>query len=422
MKASLRRGSALCALAAFGLVAGCASPNRTANLAGGFDRSNIGLATRAQLAMLANRSSEAIALGERAVAHSPNDAGVRGLLGNIYLAAGRLSSSAAAYRDSLALMPQQAPLVLRLALVEIALGRPGEALTMLEGARPALDAADYGLTLALAGQAGEAVWILDQAARQPGADGRVRQNLALAHALAGDWVQARTIAAQDLSGEQLDQRIAQWTQLAASSSSTYRVATLIGVTPVVDPGMPARLALAPQPGQAPATAASQPAAAPAVATAPVQAQVEVPAAMPAPLPIEQQPVAEAVPVAEPEPSFADPMAQAALPVAAPATRAEPPAQVALGASNSVVQLGAYGSPRRVAAAWDDLSRRFTSLRNYVPTSARFETAAGSVYRLAVRGFNSERDAVALCGQLRRDGGSCFVRSLAGDQPVRLASR
>ena len=47
--------------------------------------------------------------------------------------------------------------------------------------------------LALAGRPGEAVQLLDVAARAEGADSRVRQNLALANALAGDWMAARGI-------------------------------------------------------------------------------------------------------------------------------------------------------------------------------------------------------------------------------------
>ena len=60
---------------------------------------------------------------------------------------------------------------------------------------------NYGLALALAGRAAEAIAVLEAAAREQGADATVRQNLALAHALAGDWTEARTIAAQDVPAE-----------------------------------------------------------------------------------------------------------------------------------------------------------------------------------------------------------------------------
>ena len=87
-----------------------------------------------------------------------------------------------------------------------------------------------------------------------------------------------------------------------------------------------------------------------------------------------------------------------------------------------MQLGAYGSPQRVAAAWNDAARRHAILRAYSPMSARFNSPKGLVYRLAVRGFSDAGQAKDLCISLRRAGGSCFVRTVAGDVPVRLASR
>ena len=96
--------------------------------------------------------------------------------------------------------------------------------------------------------------------------------------------------------------------------------------------------------------------------------------------------------------------------------------LATGNSTSVVQLGAYGSPQRVAAAWNTAARRYSALRAYSPMSARFNSQKGLVYRLAVKGFGNAEQAKDLCMSLRRAGGSCFVRTVAGDVPVRLASR
>jgi hypothetical protein len=55
-------------------------------------------------------------------------------------------------------------------------------------------------------------------------------------------------------------------------------------------------------------------------------------------------------------------------------------------------------------------------------SARFNSPKGLVYRLAVKGFANAEQAKDMCLSLRRAGGSCFVRTVAGDVPVRLASR
>ncbi len=109
--------------------------------------------------------------------------------------------------------------------------------------RAVLDSSDYGLALALAGRADQAIAVLDPAAREPGADATVRQNLALAHALRGDWAEARTIAAQDVPAGQLDARMQQWMQLASPKHASDQVAALVGVTPAASrcrPAGPAR--------------------------------------------------------------------------------------------------------------------------------------------------------------------------------------
>src|SRR5262249_7794869 len=132
----------------------------------------------------------------------------------------------------------------KLALVETALGKKDEAVAFLQAGRDVLDASNFGLALALAGRPGEAIPVLEAAAREPGADATVRQNLALAHGLAGDWAEARTIAAQDVPGNKLDARIQQWMELAAPKKPSDQVAALVGVTPAeADHGQPVRLAL-----------------------------------------------------------------------------------------------------------------------------------------------------------------------------------
>ena len=61
------------------------------------------------------------------------------------------------------------------------------------------------------------------------ATGRVRQNLAFAYALAGNWEKARTVAAQDVSPADLAPRLAQWASLASPTAAADQVATLLGV-------------------------------------------------------------------------------------------------------------------------------------------------------------------------------------------------
>ena len=103
------------------------------------------------------------------------------------------------------------------------------------------------------------------------------ENLALAYAISGDWTNARTVAAQDLSADLVDGRIQQWMSLAKPAHAYDQVAALTGVTPAAaDPGQPVRLALVKTDSNV-AFAQAAPAPAPVEAAAPVQvAAADVP--------------------------------------------------------------------------------------------------------------------------------------------------
>ena len=47
---------------------------------------------------------------------------------------------------------------------------------------------------------------------------------------------------------------------------------------------------------------------------------------------------------------------------------------------------------------------------------------GTLHRLSVAGFASREAAGRTCRSIRARGGACFVRTVAGDAPVRWASR
>jgi len=466
MSRPLQLGSAVSAVALAAMLSGCAASHEKTGF-GGRTGDNVGLATRALMALHSNDTATAIDFAERAVANTPDDAGFRAILGNAYFKAGRFASAEAAYKDSLTIYSNQPQVILRLALVETALGKQDEAVAFLENGRSVLDSLNYGLALALAGRPADAIEVLETAARQPGADATVRQNLALAHALAGDWTEARTIAAQDVPGDKLDARMAQWMQLASPKKASDQVAAIAGVTPAaVDRGQPVRLALrkadtmvaqAAAPAPAPATQARpapklqvaeaappvtgptfvQAAAAPTLAPEPAPAPAIV-AAAPAPTP--EPVVAEA-----PAPTPVAMIAAAARDVTTAAARevstvvgAFMPKKAALtvhhakprrvaavhrpaGPGTAVMQLGSYRSPEQVTAGWNNLTKRYPALRAYLPSKARFDSPKGTFWRLSVQGFDNQRDAVARCNILKSHGGQCFVRNFAGDAPVEIAS-
>ena len=439
------RSSTAASIVLASILAGCAAPQTQTGFGG--QVGDVGLATRAQIALNSNKVPEAIQLAEQAVAKSPTDAGFRALLGNAYFAGGRFRSAESAYKDSLSIYPNQAQVMLKLALVQTALGEKNQAVATLNAVRPAVGDSNYGLGLALAGHTAEAIRVLEPAARETNADATVRQNLALAYAFAGNWDNARAIAAQDVPAGQLDARIHQWMQLASPRSPADQVAALTGVTPaVVDQGQPVRLALAHPDTQA---AKTQMAAAVPPVTAPARVAVAAPVAAPRPpvvaaavpvtAPAAAPVIATAVPPAPPpfRPTLATLASAAATeakavlalvmphhsaPVVRPAKPRVIAAAIRRGNSPAVVQLGAYGSPERVLAAWNGTARKYGALKAYLPMSARFASPKGIFYRLSVRGFATDSEARNLCMALHRQGGSCFVRNLAGDAPVNIAMR
>ncbi len=437
MTKAIRFGSAMSFIALASLTAGCATPQSHVRMGfGGKANGEVGLATRAMAALNSNDIPTAISFAEKAVEKTPNDAGFRALLGNAYFAGGRFASAEGAYKDALTLYSNQPQVILKLALVEIALGKNGEAFAFLDAGKGVLDPADYGLAVALAGRPSDAIEVLGAAARASDADARVRQNLALAYALAGDWNNARTVAAQDVPADQLDARIQQWMQFASPKRASDQVASLLGVKPVAaDPGQPTQLALnksdtrlaqaapapapaAPQPDVAEAAPAPQPQVAEAVSP-PVEGASVAMATAPELAPAYVTPK-RAAPAAKP----AKGSKQAKVDKASAAGKNSPMREAALrrGNSTAVVQLGSYSNPKSVLSAWNAVSRRYSALRGYSPMSARFVSGKETFFRLSVHGFGSVNEANALCSSLRRAGAACFVRNVAGDAPVQIAMR
>ncbi len=429
--ALLTASSIVMAVALTGCALGGGKPKHFGGL--GKDN-NVGLATRAQVALQQGDTATAVSLAERAVEKSPTDAMFRALLGNAYLAAGRFRSAEAAFNDALAIYPNQAGVPLKLALTQAAQGRGDAAAATIETYSQVISPADAGLAMALAGRPGAAIEMLDMAARAGDADSRVRQNLALAHAIAGDWTRARQVASQDLTGDQLEQRLSEWATFARPGAAASQVASLIGITAPasVDAGMPVRLALrtdsATQPIQtaqvemrapelAPVLAASEVEPAPQVAEPVVVAAVVEPSKPAAPV----EYAAAAPDVGQMVDSLRAERIKpnGSLPKVAELRRA---AAKRFGASKAVVQLGAYATQAGLKAGWTTITRRHGSLSAYVPASARFADARGSVYRLSLKGFASDGEARELCMKLKASGATCFVRNAAGDAPVRFASR
>ncbi|HEY0325462.1 MAG TPA: tetratricopeptide repeat protein, partial [Allosphingosinicella sp.] len=196
----------------FGASAALASQSRGDGEAGRLNREAGEALARGDL----GRALEAM---EQAVALSPRDAGYRLTLADIYMRSGRFASAEATYRDVLAIDPSRPRAGIALALMQVANGRSQDALAQLDSLQGQASPSDLGLAYALAGSPQRAVEILEPAARSMGASARIRQNLALAYALGGDWARARMIASQDVSPAELSQRMTEWASMASSPGS-----------------------------------------------------------------------------------------------------------------------------------------------------------------------------------------------------------
>lgn len=403
---------------------------------------------KAEKAIANRQGDKAVEWAERAVAAMPQDGKHRMVLGDAYLSAGRFASAEAAFGNALTLSPDLGRAALKLALSKIAMGRGPDAISVLEANKAKIAVADYGLALALAGDPGAAIAALEPAARSYDANVKIRQNLALSYAIGGRWVEARAIAAQDLPMASVDKRMREWASFVRPTAAWDQVASLLGVTPVFDDGLPSALALV-DTGAAPVEfAQSVPAVSEEVArVAAIEPQPnDVPGEVTSVMPAVQtaangvvfaplSPVVQSIPAPSVQKvarntaplikSSRIPVKQVVVSTATPAAkRTGTPAKAlpAIEGGKFSVQLGAYSSAARADAAWTTVAKQNAALAKRGPSTSRVTANKASLYRLAVSGFTSREDASRVCTQVRSGGGSCFVRSSAGDTNMRLAKR
>lgn len=406
----------------------------------------------ARAALAKGRIDNAIIAAESAVGYDPQVAAYRVLLGQAYLKAGRFASAQAAFADAVSLDPANGKAALHLALAQIAEGQWDGARKTLDANATTIAVADRGLAMALAGDPAAAVELLSTAARAPEADAKTRQNYALALALAGRWADARTVVGIDLAPDQVDARIMQWASFAKPNSASDQVASLLGVTPVEDPGQPVRLALVQGDTVGLAAAAPIDSFMPGASAAPVAVAVARPVAPPVvavPEPIAvaasvsnvsfapRREVIQALPprvareVALKRESVPGAVATKLRVAMAPTTKIAPGAAVVAAPAakgNFYVQLGAYENAAVARDAWGRATRAHAGFAGRSPSGMAISTKGGTFYRLSVGGF-ARADAVTLCEGYRARGGACFVRAGAGDKSVawvkpgvKLASR
>lgn len=398
------------------------------------------LAIAAEKALADRDGAKAVEAAEAAVQIAPQNAAYRQILGRAYVLAGRFASAETALSDAMTLGNGDASTIVSLALVQVAQGRGDAARSLLVANAATVPAGDYGLAMAMAGAPSEGVRILSEAIHDPSATVRTRQNLAYAYALAGRWKDARMIVGMDMAPLAANKRISDWAQIAEPSLAPMRVAALMGVTiNQGDAGQPVALALAPAAAAAPIEMAQ---AAPDIAPVPEaqpEAPVQVAEATPAP-----EPVVEPVPVIKAERApvrvaardfiIEDRNAKPVQPksrvakeqpaIAAPVARMQQAAfikPVANGASNWVVQLGAYDNAAIAKEKWMSMAGRSSTLAAFPVLTSQATVKGKPYYRLAISGFGSRADAMTACRTIRAKSGQCFVREGApGATPQRWA--
>jgi Flp pilus assembly protein TadD len=405
-------------------------------------------ADAARAALAKGKGAKAVAAAGAVVLASPRDPAARALLGSAYIEAGRFASAATALGEAMELGDSSPRTVLTYSLALSALGRFAEAQTVLAPHAGKLEPADYGLAITLAGSPQQGIEVLSDALRYGENGPKLRQNLAFAFALRGDWRSARLLAAQDVSADKLDQRLGEWAQMTTPQMQVQRVATLLGVTAREDAGQPVHLALArfPTNEQLAADALAQEGAAPSdpvPGAALAQADSELPAVTAAEEPAETAalaryeapsapaPVAVSSTPAAPRVVLPRPMVEAPARVAAAPVPAKPsPAFAAAfvrkpGAFR--VQLGSYASMRSASDAWTRFQKRFPELQGAERVVTKAVVGGKTYYRVAAGGFARD-SASSFCVRVRTRGGGCFAyaasRTLPGAVPsdTRVAAR
>lgn len=401
------------------LLAGCATASApTANAS----------ASKAEAALAAGKHTRAITHAEAAVLAEPRNAAYRAMLGSAYLDAGRFQAAASSFDDAMQLGDTSSRTVLSLALAHLGMGRYDEAAILLNQNEGRIATADIGLALALAGQPGRGIHIMGNAIRAGDNNAKMRQNLAYAYALNGQWREARLMAEQDVPADKVGDRMEQWAMSTHPDAHRHRIATLLQVPAnAIDGGQPIQLALANHPSidqlageafaEAEPVAPVELAAAPA-SELPVLAPTEpIPAQAPAPVQAETPALARAD-------DF-----QAAFSASSP-TPAPQAAPVAVGVGQQgthLVQLGSFLSEQGARRAWDIYSKKYPELAGHRMVISEAVVNGKRYWRVSAGGF-ARSNAVSMCGRVKARGEGCFAwaegRPLPGavDTGIRLARR
>ena len=408
-------------------------------------------ANKAEVALAKGKASKAVTHAEAAVLATPRDAYSRTLLGNAYLEAGRFASAAQSFEDAIQLGDTSPRTAVSLSLAYTGMGDRPAAIYTLEKYETAIDEADFGLAIALAGQPQRGVHVLSNAIRSGNNTAKTRQNLAYAYAMSGQWREARLMVAEDVPADKVGDRMAEWGALAQPELFRHRVASLLKVDIVADPGQPAQLALANNPS-VPMLAAESVEASPAGELAAIDtAPAETPSApiehlvfddpflnnredstddaAPRAVVVASLPEASASP-ARPAPRAAQAPKPAPAVAAAPASRSAEPTgpRLSLASGDYNIQLGSYFSLADAEAGWTKFQQMYPELASAERVISKARVNGKLYYRVAAVGYAKD-SAQAMCSSVKGKGGGCIAYAKSNPLPgaldngtVRVAAR
>jgi hypothetical protein len=238
---------------------------------------------------------------------------------------------------------------------------------------------NLALSLAMTGQAKDAVQLLRPLATGPGTSQQVRHDLAAVLTMGGDKTEAEHILAQDLPPNEVQKAMAAYASgESATTASLLTPGTATGDNPAAVPMASAKTA---------------------VPMAPAKTAV--------PMPTAPAKTAAAAPV----PAAPADIAAAPVPPASAAT-AEPMRSVAAGAATArtvEVQLAAAPSESAAQAEWQRLQKQMPQLlSDRQPIVAKVELNGQVFWRLRTGGFADASAAAAFCDHVRNAGVACVA--------------
>lgn len=299
-------------------------------------------ASSASADIISDRFS-AVTAAEQAFRQQPDNSDIQFKLGRAYLMAGRYLSAWQCLNKLVLRDPYNEKARLYMGLAAIGSNNKTAAQSILSPITK-VSPVDLGLALTLAGQPTEAIKRMEPLLSTPSNSARLRQNLAFAYAMAERWNDASKMAGQDLSADQVNARLSQWSRVIREKNGAVQLQAFIGVPPAKDYGFlssaPASIPVVQTPSPVIPPKADSPAPRPTVSpaimpassSAPVAPSISQPtktAAIANPIPVPAKPATPA-PTALSNDQNGQHMATATSATTAPATR---PAATLTAATN-----------------------------------------------------------------------------------------